>query len=111
MNLFRFQDFINQRLDCRGRDRMVVRYTTTYAIRPLFIKDVYISLTEKCFSCSTLWNHISRDRNAYFRSIPLSNKNQSFIYRLHLSILVFCVVFFVLFVFVLCIVPNVSCVS
>jgi len=32
MNLFRFQDFINQRLDCRVRDRMVVWYTTTYAI-------------------------------------------------------------------------------
>jgi hypothetical protein len=28
-----------------------------------------------------------------------------------LILLVFCVVFFVLFVFVLCIVPNVSCVS
>jgi hypothetical protein len=32
MNLFRFQDFINYIVDCRGRDRMVVRYTTTYAI-------------------------------------------------------------------------------
>jgi hypothetical protein len=40
MNLFRFQDFINTILGCRGRDRMVVRYTTTYAIVPITSKFV-----------------------------------------------------------------------
>jgi hypothetical protein len=29
----------------------------------LFIKDVYNSLKEKCFSCSALWAHISRDNH------------------------------------------------
>jgi hypothetical protein len=32
MNLFKFQDFINKILGCRGCDRMVVGHTTTYAI-------------------------------------------------------------------------------